>query len=123
MDDFEFNFGLSVLIAAALLVGVAIDYTGNENKVIHIKKVTTISNGGETNYKIFTKEGVFENTDRFFIGKFNSSDLQNQLIGERECKVHLMGHRIPFFSMYKDVTKIYWCKSNAKGNKDEKNTE
>ena len=111
MNDLKLDFGIGIFITAIIVLGIIINYTGNEDKIIHIKNVTTISNGsGKTKYKVFAKEGVFENVDRLFIWKFNSSDLQNEMLVKKVCKVHLMGHRIPILSDYKNITKIYWCK-------------
>jgi len=91
------------------IISISIYYTNPQDKIIHIKSITNIT-GEKIKYLIFTKEGVFENTDRFFIGKFNSSDIQNKLINKKECKVHTLGYRIPMLSMYPDIIKIYWCK-------------
>ena len=111
MDDVRIDFGIGFIIVVIMILSAIINYTGNEDKIIHIKNVTTISDGsGKTKYKVFAKEGVFENVDRLFIWKFNSSDLQNKMLGKKVCKVHLMGHRIPVLSDYKNITKIYWCK-------------
>ena len=99
-----------VLLILGGITEIFLHYTNNHDEVIHIKKVTDISNTDNVKYKVFSDEGVFENTDRYFILKFNSSDLQNEMMGKKVCKVHLMGHRIPLFSMYEDITKVYWCK-------------
>lgn len=104
----ELLFFIAIFVLGAIFTGF-LHYTNGQDKVIHIKKVTDVT-GEKTKYLVFTKEGVFENTDRYFIGKFNSSDLQNELMGKKECKVHTMGYRIPLLSSYPDITKIYWCK-------------
>jgi hypothetical protein len=98
-----------VLILFVIFVLIPLNYTNGQDRVIHIKSVTNVT-GEHTTYKVFTKEGVFSNADRWLIGKFNSSDLQNEMMGKKECKVHTMGYRIPFLSSYPNITKIYWCK-------------
>ena len=100
---------LIVIFIAAIIGTLFLHYTNGQDRIIHIKRISNVT--GETvKYLIFTEEGVFENTDRDFIGKFNSSDLQNQLIGKKVCKVHTLGYRIPLISEYPNITKIYWCK-------------
>ena len=109
--SFEFYYSLFslFLIIGIFIVSVFLNYTNGQDRIIHIKSVTNVT-GEKVKYLVFTKEGVFENTDRFFIGKFNSSDLQNQLMDKKICKVHTLGYRIHFLSEYPDIVKIYWCK-------------
>jgi len=104
----EFLFLMVILIIASIAT-LFLHYTNGQDRVIHIKNVTNVT-GEKVKYLVFAEEGVFENTDRFFIGKFNSSDLQNQLMNKKVCKVHTLGYRIPFLNEYPDITKIYWCK-------------
>lgn len=54
-------------------------------------------------YLIFAEGEVFENEDALFLGKWNSSDVQGQLkIGETYT-VKVIGWRLPFFSMYRNI--------------------
>jgi hypothetical protein len=107
---FRFENIVLILVTSILFMLVyVIRYTNDKDRTIHIKSATNIT-GNKVKYLIFAKEGVFENTDRFFIFKFNSSDIRNELLGKKVCKVHTKGYRIPFLSEYPDITKIYWCK-------------
>ena len=105
------EFIVGVIIVLALIFDVALNYTNKKDITLHIKKVTSVT-GKNVKYLIFTKEGVFENSDQMFLGKFNSSDIQNKLIGEKTCKVETFGQRIPFLSMYPNIVKVYWCKKD-----------
>lgn len=49
---------------------------------------------------------VFENTDCFIRGKWNSSNIQGQLKEGNTYKVTVVGYRISFFSMYQNIIKI-----------------
>lgn len=49
---------------------------------------------------------VFENTDCFIRGKWNSSNIQGQLKEGNTYKVTVVGYRVPFFSMYQNIIKI-----------------
>jgi hypothetical protein len=108
-EDQKFNLVFLTLAIIYLIFIIFIHYTNGQDRIIHIKSITNVT-GSEVKYLVFTKEGVFENSDRIFILKFNSSDLQNQLMNKKVCKVHTIGYRIPLLSEYPDITKIYWCK-------------
>jgi hypothetical protein len=72
------------------------------------KEITTSSTGESVSskYLIFTEGEVFENEDALFLGKWNSSDVQGQLrIGETYT-VKVIGWRLPFFSMYRNIIEI-----------------
>ena len=49
---------------------------------------------------------VFENTDCFIRGKWNSSNIQGQLKEGNTYKVTVVGYRVSFFSMYQNIIKI-----------------
>lgn len=46
---------------------------------------------------------VFENTDCFIRGKWNSSNIQGQLKEGNTYKITVVGYRIPFLSMYQNI--------------------
>ena len=104
------NFIVVGLITAMILSKIYLNYTNRQERIIHIKQITSINTNKSHKYLIFTDEGVFENTDALFIGKFNSSDLQNQILNAKVCKVETLGYRIPFLSEYPNIVKIYECK-------------
>lgn len=49
---------------------------------------------------------VFENTDCFIRGKFNSSNIQGQLKEGNTYRVTVIGYRIPYFSCYQNIIKV-----------------
>ena len=59
-------------------------------------------------YLILTEDGVFENTDAWYRGKFRSSDLQTQAIKSKGKRVELLkyGWRNGLFSWYENVVGI-----------------
>lgn len=50
---------------------------------------------------------VFENTDSFLFFKFSSSNFQGKLKVGSSYTVKTVGWRIPIFSTYKNIVKIY----------------
>lgn len=49
---------------------------------------------------------VFENTDCFIRGKWNSSNVQGKMKKGNTYKITVIGYRISFFSMYQNIIKV-----------------
>ena len=96
-----------ILILGFLFYCITIDYWNKENIEITVKEKYIKRNGESDLYLVATEEGeTYKIEDLFFKGKFNSTDLYNELdIGEK-YKVEVTGVRIPIFSMYKNLNKI-----------------
>lgn len=60
----------------------------------------------DSKYLVFAESETFENTDVFFLGKWNSSDIQGHLKPGHCYKVKVYGWRMPFFSSYRNITEI-----------------
>lgn len=56
-------------------------------------------------YLVYTENETFENTDSILFLKFNSSDFQRRLDGQKTVTV--AGWRVPFLSMYRNIVKIH----------------
>lgn len=54
-------------------------------------------------YEVYTDQGVFTNKDDIMHLKFNSSDLNAELVKGATCDVTAVGFRIPFLSMHKNI--------------------
>lgn len=57
-------------------------------------------------YLVFCNGETFENQDEFFMGKWNSSDIQGKLKNDTTYTVKVIGWRLPFFSMYRNIISI-----------------
>lgn len=94
----------------SLAVGI---YSAFDTDVIEItvteKESITVGDNKriENKYLIFTENEVFENTDSIIYGKYDSSDFQRKLKVGETYKVKVAGWRLPFFSMYRNIVKIY----------------
>lgn len=102
------GWGGVILIALAFLTWIGVGFvTAHLNNSVQTITVTSVDdqatgrNGHQ--YLIFTPEGVFKDTDNIWLGKFNSSDLYNQLseLGKFTCRVH--GVRQHLTSNYPDL--------------------
>ena len=62
-------------------------------------------------YIVSTKDAagkieVFENTDAWLKGKFNSSDVQAELEVGKSYEADVYGWRLPFFSTYRNIVDV-----------------
>jgi hypothetical protein len=57
-------------------------------------------------YLIYTVSEVFENTDTIFAFKFNSSDLYGRIKEGCLYTFGVYGLRVPFLSMYRNITQV-----------------
>jgi len=102
-----------ILLISVFFLGLdfVVNYTNTQSRHIKIKKVT-LSLKKFDRYLVFTKDnGVLGNTDLLFIGKFNSIDLQNKMLGQKECEVITKGYRMRFISSsYPNIVEVINCK-------------
>lgn len=108
------NIIINILIVLVVLVIIGfvfycytIEYQNKEIIEITIKD-KYIKRDGETDlYLVATEEGeTYKIKDLFFKGKFNSTDLYNELDVGKKYKVEVTGARIPFLSMYKNINTV-----------------
>ncbi len=105
------KFGTKVKIAGVvLLAGLAfVGYQGwGRWQETTIKSLTEKGASGDQKYLVFTEDGVYQNTDNLFLGKFNSSDVQNKMTGKEgyRARLKVWGWRFGPLSMYENVSKV-----------------
>lgn len=81
-------------------------------KVTKTDRIVETSGSGEdlsvsSKYLVYTTNETFQNTDSWLFGKFNSSDFQGKFLPNTTYKVKVVGWRLPFFSTYRNIVKIY----------------
>ena len=98
-------------VIAALAVGLFI-WTRTATVTATIvgtdRECTTRTDTTSCRYVVYTDAEVFENTDSLLDGKFNSSDVQNQIRqaeGE-QVTLRVRGVRLPFFSTYRNIIEV-----------------
>ena len=101
---------LGIIILGILGFGIycaTIDYQNEETIEITIKdKYIKRYNDSDTYLVVGENGETYKIEDLLFKGKFNSTDLYNQLdIGET-YKITITGIRLQYFSMYKNINKI-----------------
>lgn len=111
-DNFE--MGVIVFILVVILVsvvgGIVFNinwYNSQEVITITVENKDIKAGDKSSKYLVWTKENeVFENTDSFLFGKFNSSDLYGQIEVGKTYKILVAGFRIPFWSMYRNIIRF-----------------
>jgi hypothetical protein len=102
--------GVLIVILVVFIIGFngCLAYGTQDTATITVKKTIQKRSGETDRYLVFTeKHGVFENTDSFWLFKFNSSDVQGELGEGKTYDIRYYGWRIGFFSMYPNIIKVY----------------
>lgn len=112
------TFFVAIMIAVILVLSIGYEaifsFNDTEYTITVTDKERIYKGSGDTSsskYIVFGDDGngnslVFENTDCFIRGKWNSSNIQGQLKEGNTYKVTVVGYRVPFFSMYQNIIKI-----------------
>ena len=106
-----FRVILVIMVIIALGFGLyklcSIPYSNTEIIEIEVKD-KFIKKTGDTDYYMIvdTENNTYQISDLLFIGKFNSTDIYNQLEIGHKYKVEVTGIRNNFWSFYKNINKI-----------------
>lgn len=101
-------FVLMIILSLGFIFGdTAIRYGNNQTIKITVKD-KYIKNGSQSGKYLVvdTNNNTYEITDLTFKGKFNSTDIYNQLEIGKTYKVEISGKRIHIFSWYQNINKI-----------------
>lgn len=86
---------------------VGIEYRNNQVIEITIKDKYIKSGSKSGKYLIVdSNNNTYQVTDLLFKGKFNSTDIYNQLEIGKTYRVEISGKRIHIFSMYQNINKV-----------------
>ena len=112
------TFFVVIIIAVILVLSIGYEaifsFNDTEYTITVTDKERVYEGSGDTSsskYLVFGDDDngnslVFENTDCFIRGKWNSSNIQGQLKEGNTYKVTVVGYRVSFFSMYQNIIKI-----------------
>ena len=102
----RFIIGLIVLVVLSIIGYNIAWFSSSEEIEIKVNKTERINDKEDSKYLVYTDEETFENTDVTFLGKWDSSDIQGKLHSDSTYTVVVYGWRVPFFSMYRNITEI-----------------
>lgn len=103
------------IIIGAIIIGIiggtiyfaTIEYQNEEVIEITVKDKYVKRDGKSDIYLVASEAGdTYKITDLLWKGKFNSTDLYNQLTIGKTYKITATGIRLQYFSMYKNINKI-----------------
>lgn len=99
---------LLIIIISVIFIKIAtIGYSNKEVIVIEIKdKYIKRLNDKDVYMVVDGDNNTYQITDLFFIGKFNSTDIYNNLNIGQAYFVEVTGVRNRFFSWYRNINKI-----------------
>lgn len=112
------TFFVLIMIAVILVLSIGYEaifsFNDTEYTITVTDKERIYEGSGDTSsskYLVFGDDEngnalVFENTDCFIRGKWNSSNIQGQLKEGNTYKITVVGYRISFFSMYQNIIKV-----------------
>lgn len=112
------TFFVTIMIVVILMLSIGYEaifsFNDTEYTITVTDKERIYEGSGDTSsskYLVFGDDNngnslVFENTDCFIRGKWNSSNIQGQLKEGNTYKVTVVGYRVSFFSMYQNIIKI-----------------
>lgn len=101
----------SKILAALLfvvLIGIYPFLYMSTSEVIEIKinKTERVTIDSVSKYMVYTDNEVFENTDSWLYGKFNSADFYAKMKEGSVMKVRVAGMRWAFNSWYRNIVQI-----------------
>lgn len=116
-NQFLKNFaGILIILGILAVIATPIIYTVAKYQSVNEYTVTiddkeAKNNQNSSKYLIFTtlEDGdkkVFENTDAWFAGKFDSSDMYNEFEVGETYTIRTHGWRIPVLSMHENILAI-----------------
>lgn len=101
---------MTLLIMSILIINITttiLPYTNEEITTITIKdKFIKNYNKTGTYLVVDNDNNTYCIEDLLFKGKFNSTDIYNQLELNKTYKIKTSGHRIQLLSMYKNINEI-----------------
>ena len=100
------TIGVIGLILLASLVPATFPLFTKSEVTITVENKENIKSGDIGKYLIFTDIETFENSDCLLLGKFDSSDMYNDIKEGKKYKAKVYGFRIPFLSMYRNIYEI-----------------
>jgi len=101
---------IAVAVIGIVIYNVAYYSTIEDVTIVVTDKERIVESDGDkgttSKYLVFTESETFENTDEFWMGKWNSSDVQGGLKIGDTATVQVIGWRWSFFSMYRNIIEI-----------------
>lgn len=111
--DLELVLTIIIVTIVVLLIGNTIGLSIYQAIATHRQETFTVNKserivdggGKSSRYLIYTNKGVYQDADSFWNGKWNSSDLYNDIKVNKTYTCDVTGWRNGFFSWYPNVVR------------------
>lgn len=103
-----YTFGFIILVM--IIFNIFYYQTAEEIQITVNGKERIVESSGESTtskWIVKTDTEVFQNTDDWIYLKFNSADYDRWLVEDSTYTVTVVGWRMPFFSMYRNIVDIH----------------
>ncbi len=104
---------VSMIVFLAICFLVQVQYNDHTYVVTVTDKESVVTSGKKatSRYLIFADDEngqsmVFENTDAYMRGKWNSSDMQGKLKENHTYEITVVGYRVQLLSMYENIISV-----------------
>ena len=107
MSRFSILAGVVILLGVVGVASCTSSLHFNDTEVIAtVTDKESVNSKDNHTYLIFTDKGTFQNEDSLFRGKFDSSDWFGKIKKGETYKFTVIGWRVPFLSLYKNIIKF-----------------
>ena len=108
IKEFINNIILVIILLFILSIPILLSYIGYDKLTITIKdKYIKNYNNSSLYIIVDTNNNSYEVSDKFFILKFNSTDIYNSFEIGKSYEIETTGFRVQFLSWYKNINKVY----------------
>lgn len=92
-----------IVIGIYAIFSITLGYQNKQTTTCMVEDKWVKNYSSSSTYLVKCGNEVYEVSDLFFIGKFNSSDIYSNLKKNKTYKITTTGYRFPFLSWYKNI--------------------
>lgn len=92
-----------IILIPLIIITITLGYQNKQTTTCKIEDKWVKNYESDSKYLVKCGNEVYEVSDLFFIGKFNSSDIYSNLKKNKIYKITTTGYRFPFLSWYKNI--------------------
>ena len=92
-----------IIVILFIIFTITLGYQNRQTTTCMVEDKWVKNYSSSSTYLVKCGNEVYEVSDLFFIGKFNSSDIYSNLKKNKTYKITTTGYRIPFLSWYKNI--------------------
>lgn len=106
MSDKQIKYLFLGILCGIIIFNIVYLFS-QETITVQVTDKERIVTSDSSYYLVFCVGEVFQNSDSMLFFKFNSSDIQGKLERGKTYKIKVIGFRVPFLSMYRNILGVY----------------